>query len=60
MIAKYKGIVIEGRPEEVYTFYLFSKFEKTFVKQIKNEMQNQKNNDYNNLLIQLKNKFKED
>jgi len=60
MIAKYKDLRIEGTPDECFAFYLFSKFEKTFEKQIKNEIQNQRNNDFNDLLIQLKNKFKEE
>lgn len=60
MVAKYKDLRIEGTPDECFTFYMFSKFEKHYELKMKKEIKRQQNNDFDILFNQLKKKFEED
>lgn len=63
MKAKFKDIVVEGDPTDVYIFYTFYKFNKHFEKELKKqikEQQEQEIRDFDKLFNEIKNRFEED
>ena len=63
MIARIKGIIVEGEPYDIYTFYMMCKFDKHFEKEIKKQIKAEKQSDemdFDTLFNMLKNNFEED
>lgn len=63
MRAKFKNLIVEGSPDEVYMFYILCKFDKYFEKELKNDIKRQQKEaeiNFEKLLNEIMNRFEED